>query len=59
VALKIGGGVEPLTVLVNGMPVASPAGKRVVFVDPDGPGFVRLTVMDANGLTDSVVVRVQ
>jgi penicillin-binding protein 1C len=59
VALKIGGGVEPLTVLVNGMPVAAPAGKRVVFVDPDGPGFVRLTVMDANGLTDSVVVRVQ
>jgi penicillin-binding protein 1C len=41
------------------MPVAAPAGKRVVFFDPDGPGFVRLTVMDANGLTDSVVVRVQ
>lgn len=59
IALKIGGGAEPLTVLVNGMPVAAPAGKRVVFFDPDGPGFVRLTVMDANGLTDSVVVRVQ
>jgi penicillin-binding protein 1C len=59
VALKIGGGVEPLTVLVNGMPVAAPARKRVVFFDPDGPGFVRLTVMDANGMTDSVVVRVQ
>ena len=59
IALKIGGGAEPLTVLVNGMPVAAPAGKRVVFFDPDGPGFVRVTVMDANGLTDSVVVRVQ
>lgn len=59
VALKIGGGAEPLTVLVNGMPVAAPAGKRVVFFDPDGPGFVRVTVMDANGRSDSVVVRVQ
>ena len=38
---------------------AAPAGKRVFFFDPQGPGFVRVTVMDANGLTDSVVVRVQ
>jgi penicillin-binding protein 1C len=30
-----------------------------VFFAPDGPGFLRLTVMDAKGLTDSVVVRVQ
>lgn len=59
IALKIGGGAEPLTVLVNGMPVPAPAGKRVVFFDPDGPGFVRVTVMDANGRSDSVVVRVQ
>ena len=59
VALKIGGGAEPLTVLVNGLPVAAPAGKRVFFFDPQGPGFVRVTVIDANGLTDSVVVRVQ
>ena len=59
IALKIGGGAEPLTILVNGMPVPAPAGKRVVFFDPDGPGFVRVTVMDANGRSDSVVVRVQ
>lgn len=59
VALKIGGGAEPLTVLVNGMPVTAPVGKRVIFFDPEGPGFVRVTVMDANGLADSVVVRVQ
>ena len=45
--------------MVNGMPVLSAAGKRVVLFDPDGPGFVRVTVMDAQGKTDSVVVRVQ
>jgi penicillin-binding protein 1C len=30
-----------------------------VFFSPDGPGFVRLTVMDAKGAADSVVVRMQ
>jgi penicillin-binding protein 1C len=47
VALKVAGGVEPLTVLVNGLPVAGQFGKRTMFFDPDGPGFVRLTVIDA------------
>lgn len=59
VALKVSGGVEPLTVLVNGVPVAAQAGKRTLFFAPDGPGFVRLTVMDANGATESVLVRIQ
>lgn len=58
-ALKISGGVEPLTILVNGIPHAAQGGRRTVFVDPGGPGFVRLTVMDAKGTTDSVVVRTQ
>ena len=34
-------------------------GRRTVFFAPDGPGFVRLTVMDARGATDSVSVRLQ
>jgi penicillin-binding protein 1C len=55
--LKISGGVGPLTVLVNGAPVAG-AG-RTIFWQADGPGFVRLTVMDARGAADSVMVRVQ
>ncbi|MBZ0141851.1 MAG: hypothetical protein K8H87_19100, partial [Pseudorhodoplanes sp.] len=50
---------EPLTVMVNGRPVATEPGRRVVFFDPEGLGFVRLTVMDARGLTDSIVIRVQ
>ena len=58
VAVKIAGGTQPLTVLVNGAPVAT-TDKRTLFFAPDGPGFLRLTVMDANGVTDSVMVRVQ
>jgi penicillin-binding protein 1C len=27
--------------------------------EPEGPGFVRLTVMDGRGAIDSVVVRLQ
>jgi penicillin-binding protein 1C len=57
--LKIAGGRAPLTVLVNGVPIRSPAGRRTVFFRPDGPGFVRLTVMDARGAADSVTVRLQ
>jgi len=58
IALKISGGTQPLTVLVNGVPLA-PADRRHLLVAPDGPGFLRLTVMDAKGAADSVVVRMQ
>ncbi len=59
IALKISGGSGALTVLVNGMPLPPEPGRRTVFFEPDGPGFVRLTVMDAKGATDSVMVRLQ
>jgi penicillin-binding protein 1C len=59
VALKIAGGSGPLTVLVNGVPLPAIGGRRSLFFQPDGPGFVRLTVMDARGGADSVLVRVQ
>jgi penicillin-binding protein 1C len=58
-ALKIIGGVEPLTVLVNGVPASARADRRTLFVEPDGPGFLRLTVIDARGAADSVTVRLQ
>ena len=58
-ALKITGGVEPLTVLVNGVPASARADRRTLFVNPDGPGFMRLTVIDAKGAADSVMVRLQ
>jgi penicillin-binding protein 1C len=58
-ALKISGGVGPLTLLVNGVPRPTRDGQRTLFFTPDGPGFARLTVMDARGAADSVVVRIE
>ena len=57
--VKVGGGRMPLTVMANGTPVATARGRGTVTFEPDGAGFVRLTVMDAQGATDSVVVRVE
>jgi penicillin-binding protein 1C len=59
IALKVTGGNGPLTVLVNGEPLPAATGRRTLFFEPEGPGFVRLTVMDGRGATDSVVVRLQ
>ena len=59
VALKLAGGRGRLTVMVNGVPLPAPRGRHTVFFRPDGPGFVRLTVMDARGASDSVMVRLQ
>jgi penicillin-binding protein 1C len=58
-ALKALGGVPPLTWLVNGAPVVREERRRDAAWAPDGPGFVRLTVMDSTGATDSVDVRVE
>jgi penicillin-binding protein 1C len=58
-AVKIAGGRGPLTIMVNGVPLAAQSGRRNLFFQPDGPGFVRLTVMDASGAADSVTVRLQ
>ncbi|MEE8634079.1 MAG: penicillin-binding protein 1C, partial [Methyloceanibacter sp.] len=58
-AIKIAGGTPPLNVLVNGMPLKTTNAPRTLFFEPDGPGFVRLTVTDAAGTVDSVVVRLQ
>ncbi|HEX5930193.1 MAG TPA: penicillin-binding protein 1C [Methyloceanibacter sp.] len=59
IAIKIAGGTPPLSVLLNGMPLAGKKSARTLFFAPDGPGFVRLTVTDAKGTADSVVVRLQ
>ncbi len=59
IALKISGGRSPVTVLVNGLPRTTLRDRRTVTVASDGSGFVRLTVLDAAGATDSVLVRLQ
>jgi len=57
--VKVAGGVLPMTMLVNGAAVGEIDSRRQRLVDPPGPGFVRLTVIDATGAADTVVVRIQ
>ena len=56
-ALKAQGGVAPFTWIVNGAPVGRPDLRRQSSWRPDGAGFVRVSVIDAKGATDSVQVR--
>jgi len=57
--VKVAGGVLPLTVLVNGVSAGDIDGRRQRLIDAPGPGFARLTVIDATGAADTVVIRVQ
>ena len=57
--VKIAGGVLPLTMLVNGVAVGEIDSRRQRLVEPPGPGFARLTVIDAVGAADTVVIRIQ
>ena len=58
-ALKAAGGVLPLTWLVNGAPIGGPELRRQAAWTPDGAGFARVSVIDASGATDSVMVRLE
>ena len=58
-ALKAQGGMPPLTWLVNGVPVGAPDPRRQAAWTPDGAGFARVSVMDARGASDSVVIRLE
>jgi penicillin-binding protein 1C len=57
--VKVAGGVLPMTMMVNGVSAGEIDSRRQRLVDPPGPGFVRLTVIDATGAADTVVVRIQ
>ena len=57
--VKVAGGVLPLTMLVNGISVGDIGSRRQRLIEPPGPGFSRLTVIDATGAADTVVIRVQ
>jgi penicillin-binding protein 1C len=59
VLLKASGGVLPLTWLVNGAPINSDPRTRQVIWQPDGGGFVKLSVVDAKGRVDRVTVRLK
>lgn len=58
-ALKIDGGAGRITVLLDGVPAGTPTQGAAFFWQPAGAGFVRLTVMDAVGSSDSVTIRVR
>jgi penicillin-binding protein 1C len=57
--VKVAGGVLPMTMLINGVSVGEIDGRRQRLVEPPGPGFARLTVIDAVGAADTVVIRIQ
>ena len=57
--VKVAGGILPMTVLVNGTSVGEIDSRRQRLVDPPGPGFARVTVIDAVGAADTVVIRIQ
>ncbi len=59
VIISASGGRRPLTWLVDGRRIAVTPVARDVPWHPDGPGFARITVVDADGRSDSVGVDVR
>src|SRR5579864_6308691 len=57
--VKVAGGVLPITMLLNGVSVGELDRSRQRLIDSPGSGFARLTVIDAKGAADTVVVRIQ
>ncbi len=58
-ALKALGGALPLTWFVNGAPIGEPGARRQSLWRPDGAGFARVSVIDAKGASDSILVRLE
>jgi penicillin-binding protein 1C len=57
--LKVAGGAPPYTWLVDGAPVLSPTRRREAVWQPPGKGFMRISVIDGTGASESVSVRLQ
>jgi penicillin-binding protein 1C len=56
--VKIRNGVPPFTFFANGAPFSHSAFSRQGSWTPDGPGYVTLSILDAEGRSDSVKVSV-
>lgn len=54
--VKVRNGVPPFTYFANGAPIGRPDFARQNLWDPDGPGYVTLSVVDAAGRGDTVTV---
>jgi penicillin-binding protein 1C len=59
VTIRVMGGQRPITFLVDGHPIPAAAVRRETSWTPAGPGFYRLTVLDADGLATHATVRVR
>ena len=59
VTLRAMGGRRPLVFMVDGAPLATDPTRRETAWSPPGPGFYRLTVLDADGAAARVSVRVK
>jgi penicillin-binding protein 1C len=57
--LKAEGGALPLTWMADGAPIDVNGSARQAAWQPDGRGFVRLSVIDAKGRVDRVTVRLR
>jgi penicillin-binding protein 1C len=57
--LKAMGGIRPLSFLVDGAPVASVGALRTTQWTPPGPGFYRVTVLDAHGRAAQAAIRIK
>jgi len=54
--VKVRNGVPPFTYFANGAPIGRPEFARQSSWNPDGPGYVTLSVVDAAGRGDTVTV---
>lgn len=59
VVLRAAGGQRPLTFLVDGAPLTTDPARREVAWMPPGPGFYRITVLDADGAAARTELRVR
>jgi len=59
VTLRATGGRRPLTFLVDGAPLAHERARREAAWTPPGPGFYRITVLDADGVAARSDLRVR
>jgi penicillin-binding protein 1C len=59
IVVKAEGGQLPLTWMVDGTPVASDPSRREASLTAIGRGFIKLSVIDAVGQTDRVIVRLK
>jgi penicillin-binding protein 1C len=59
VTIRAAGGRRPLTFLVDGAPIPAERARRDAAWTPPGPGFYRVTVLDADGTAVGAALRVR